>query len=239
MADSAQPPDKKGGDNYIVLLLSLNLILLAFFILLNALSNFESQKTHAALNSVNRAFRGPIETPRDANSVSASLGVLALPQDLTNEIGSLFESFVPSARVKKTARASVMTIELPASELFRPGEQVFRPERRILIRRLARALMRDSDGVMKYELAFEHGTAGATSGGGTDGDTENPSRRGDSIARYLIRQSIPQTALSIGLRPGAPDTVWFILRVRTDAVPLSQNLDAAPAAEPAVGRTEP
>ncbi len=244
MAKSAQLSGKQGGENHIVLLLSLNLILLAFFILLNAMSNFESQKTEAVLDSVNRAFRGPIQTPRDADSAAASLGVLPLPQDLTNEIGSLFESFVPSARVKKTARATVMTVELPASELFRPGTSDIRPERKILIRRLARALMRDPGRIMKYELAFEHGTDGATSPGAGNpdaggGDTARSVQRGETVARYLIRQSIPHTALSIGLRPGVPGTVWFVLRLRTDAVPQARSLEVAPAGRPATGRAEP
>lgn len=239
MADSAQLPGKKDSGNYIVLLLSLNLILLAFFILLNALSNFETSKTHAVLDSVNRAFRGPIQTPRDAISVSASLGVLPLPQDLTNEIGSLFESFVPNARIKSKARATVMTVELPADEVFRPGTPDIRPERRVLIRRLARALMRDPGGVMKYELAFEHGTASAASLGAANRDTARFAQRGETMARYLIRQSIPSTALSVGLRPGAPDTVWFVLRVRTEAAPSVQPLDTEPAGEPAFRRAEP
>ncbi len=245
MADAAQAPDRQDGNKYIVLLLSLKLILLAFFILLNALSSFESQRTHAVLESVNRAFRGTIETPRDANSVTASLGVLPLPQDLTDEIGSLFESFVPSARAKSTARATVMTVELPADELFLPGTHDIRPERKILIRRLARALMRDADGIMKYELAFEHGASAAASqgsanqGAATGGKIARSIRRGDTMAHYLIRQSIPHTTLSIGLRPGAPDTVWFVLRMRTDAVPLARPLDTQPAGKPIIRRAEP
>ena len=239
MANMAQQPDKTDGNDYIVLLLSLNLILLAFFILLNALSNFESKKTDAVLDSVNRAFRGPIETPRNASAASASLGVMPLPQDLTNEIGSLFESFVPSVRIKKTARSTVMTVELLADELFKPGSHDFRPERKILIRRVARALMRDPGNVMKYELAFEHGIADATSQGVAKQDIALPARRGDTMAGHLIRQSIPHTAFSVGLRPGAADTIWFVLRVRSDAVPLAQRLDAAPAGAQVAERIEP
>ena len=99
---------------------------------------------------------------------------------------------------------------------------------------------------MKYELAFEHGTAGATSpgarnqdAGAVGGDIARSARRGDTMARYLIRQSIPYTALSIGLRPGAPDSVWFVLRLRTGAVPLARPLDIEPAGRPISRRAEP
>lgn len=239
MADSARTSDRKEGSSYIVLLLSLNLILLAFFILLNALSSFETQKTFAVLDSVSHAFRGPIETPRDAESETVSLGVLSLPQDLTNEIGSLFESFVPSAQVSRTARSTVMTVEMPADTMFKPGTHDIRPERKVLIRRVARALMRDTDGIMKYELAFEHGTGGAGAQGAAASDNARFARRGETMARYLIRQSIPPTALSIGLRSGAPGTVRFVLRVRTDAVPLAPGGETAPLEKPALRRVEP
>ena len=46
--------DRKGSSN-IVLLLSLMLILLAFFILLNSLSEFEAGKAQAVIEIVNRA----------------------------------------------------------------------------------------------------------------------------------------------------------------------------------------
>lgn len=208
------------GNKYIVLLLSLNLILLAFFILLNALSEYEARKSSAALDSVNRAFRGSIQTPPNATSAAASLGVLALPKDLINELGSLFESFVPSAKANRTARATVMTVDLPARALFRPGQDDIRPERKVLIRRVARALMRDPGGIMKYELAFEHGTPDAEATRSDGAEAARAVRRADAIARYLIRQSIPEAALSIGLRPGDPDHVRFILRLRDDPAPV-------------------
>ena len=234
MAESAQIRERRGAASHIVLLLSLKLILLAFFILLNALSNLESRKTHAVLDSVSQAFRGSIRTPEGARSVAASLGVLPLPEDLINEVGSLFESFVPAARAKLMARATVMTVEMPATALFRPGEDDIRPERKVLIRRLARALMGGLGGIEKYELAFEHGVSGVDAretvtretGGqdadGADEQTARSVRRADAVARYLIRQSIPPKVLSSGLRAGAPGTVRFILRMRPDAAPASR-----------------
>ena len=213
-------PDRGDGNKYIVLLLSLKLILLAFFILLNALSEFESSKSSAALDSVNRAFRGAVQTPKNATSAAASLGVLKLPEDLTNEIGSLFESFVPSAKADRTSRATVMTIDMPARALFHPGKDNIRPERQVLIRRVARAMMRDPGGIAKYELAFEHGTPDPKAQEGDGAQGARAVRRADAIARYLIRQSIPEPTLSIGLRPGDPDRVRFILRLRDDPTPL-------------------
>lgn len=216
MADPAHLKAQRSGNPHIVLLLSLKLILLAFFILMNALSEFETSRKAAVLESVNRAFRGSIQTPREAVSIDASLGVLPLPENLVNEVGSLFESFVPEAKAKRTERATVMSVEMPAKALFRPGEVQFRPERKILIRRLARAMMQEPGGALKYELAFEHGLAGGETAaeGEADAARDRAVRRAHGIARYLIRQSIPPAILSIAVTPGEPDTVRFVLRRR-------------------------
>ena len=219
MADPAHLQAQRSGSPHIVLLLSLKLILLAFFILMNALSEFETNRKSAVLESVNRAFRGSIQTPREAVSTDASLGLLPLPENLVNEVGSLFESFVPEAKAKRTERATVMSVEMPAKAIFRPGEVQFRPERKILIRRLARAMMQEPGGALKYELAFEHGIAGGETAeeGETGAERDRAVRRADAIGRYLIRQSIPPAILSIAVTPGEPDIVRFVLRRRVAA----------------------
>lgn len=209
----AHSQTKNDSNAHIVLLLSLELILLAFFILLNGLAEFEKNKQAQVLDSVNRAFRGSVQTPPHASELPASLGVMPLPKSLTDEIGSLFESFVPSARATQTDQATVMSVEMPAAALFRPGENRIRPERKVLIRRLARAMMRDPGGILKYELAFEHGVPE----GGTNAEkaTALAVERNVDMAGYLIRQSIPTDVVSMGVVPaGGATTVRFILRMR-------------------------
>lgn len=202
-------PNPVGSGN-IVLLLSLKLILLAFFILINSLSEFEARKTQNVLDSVNHTFKGKIVTPRDAADSPASLGVLPLPRSLTGEVGSLFESFVPDAKAKETNQATMLRVDMPVESLFRPGEDGIRPERKVLIRRLARALMKDPSGVLKYELAFLHGLPV-----GGRGDASLAVRRADSVARYLVRQAVPPQVIAVGLEPALPDSVAFVLRMRT------------------------
>lgn len=219
MTASAQSRGKRGVDSHIVMLLSLELILLAFFILLNGLSEFEQQKQAQVLDSVTKAFRGSIQTPSNVSELPPSLGVLGLPQGLTDEIGSLFESFVPDAEAKRTEHATAMLVEMPASVFFRAGDNDIRPERKVLIRRLARAMMRDPDGVLSYELAFEHGIAADSARqSGESADTARAVQRAAAMARYLVQQSIPGEVVSVGVSPGDPERVRFVLRLRSDSV---------------------
>ena len=125
-----------GGSN-IVLLLSLNLILLAFFILLNALSKFEEDRTRAVLESVNRTFSGKIEPSSSTEAIEGSLGALAEAEDMVRAVGSLFKAIIPSSRSSQTRQALSVRIELPDTALFRPGKSRLRRERAVLIRRLA------------------------------------------------------------------------------------------------------
>ncbi|MCH8000349.1 MAG: hypothetical protein IIA34_01635, partial [Proteobacteria bacterium] len=127
--------DREASSN-IVPLLSLMLILLAFFILLNSLSEFEADKTHAVIESVNRAFNGKIESGDRTPAYSASLGALPEAEAKMREVGSLFEAIIPSARVKRIRRAKAVRVELPAASFFRPAGVRLRPGGEILIQRL-------------------------------------------------------------------------------------------------------
>ena len=58
---AARRPGARQGDPNVVALLSLKLILLGFFILLNALSEYEESRTRMVLESVNEAFNGRVD----------------------------------------------------------------------------------------------------------------------------------------------------------------------------------
>jgi len=215
MAESARQGRERGGNGHVVPLLSLNLILLAFFILLNALSEVRADKSRAVLDSINRTFRGELVSPEDDLAYIASLGSLPRAAALVRAVGSVFESAFPLARSSQLNRADMMRIDLPVTDLFKPGAGTLRPDRRVMVRRLARALMRDRLGVpLKYDLEFLHGVAMPDVTGAAPPDYALQVRRGRDLARHLLRQSLPPEALSVGLLPGRADIVRFVLRVR-------------------------
>ena len=210
--------DREGSSN-IVLLLSLMLILLAFFILLNSLSEFEADKTHAVIESVNRAFNGKIESGDRTPAYSASLGALPEAEAKMREVGSLFEAIIPSARVKRTRRANAVRVELSAASLFRPAGVKLRPGGEILIQRLAQLLARDPRGSPSYDLEVLLGV-GAPPAGGAGPVTPDPRslevRRAALLAQRLVEEGLPPPMLSIGLLPRQPGTLRFVVRVRRD-----------------------
>ena len=212
--------DREGSSN-IVLMLSLMLILLAFFILLNSLSEFEAGKAQAVIESVNRAFNGKIESARQTPAHSASLGALPEAEANIREVASLFEAIVPSARVKQIRRAKAVRVELPAASLFQPAGVRLRPGGEILIQRFARWLARDSRGGPSYDLKVLLGV-GAPPAGGAGPVTPDPRslevRRAAALAQRLVEGGLPPPVLSIGLLPRQPGTLRFVVRLRRDPV---------------------
>ncbi len=210
--------DREGSSN-IVLLLSLMLILLAFFILLNSLSEFEAGKAQAVIESVNRAFNGKIESGDRTPAYSASLGALPEAEAKMREVASLFEAIVPSARAKRIRRAKAVRVELPAASLFRPAGVRLRPGGEILIQRLARLLARDPRGGPSYDLEVLLGV-GVPPARGAGPVTPDPRslevRRAALLAQRLIEEGLPPPVLSIGLLPRQPGTLRFVVRVRRD-----------------------
>lgn len=212
--------DREGGSN-IVLMLSLMLILLAFFILLNSMSEFETGKAQAVIESVNRAFNGKIESTRQTPAHSASLGALPEAEAKIREIASLFEAIVPSARAKRIRRAKAVRVELPAASLFRPAGVRLRPRGEILIQRLARWLARDSRGGPSYDLEVLLGVGAPPEGGAGPVTPDRRSlevRRAAALAQRLVEGGLPPPVLSIGLLPRQPGMLRFVVRLRRDPV---------------------
>jgi hypothetical protein len=228
MTTTAQAGRDGSGDSSIVLLLSLNLILLAFFILLNALSRFDEDRTRVVIDSVKRAFYGQLEPLAVPGLLGGSPGLLPEAEALTNEVGSMFESLVPVVRSKNIDRARVVTVELPADALFKAGEGTLRTDRRQLIRRLAKALLQRSAQDLVYELGFLQGVPGPATGAAAEYPLQ-VSRAAD-MAQFLTQEGLSSGLLSIGLRPGRPAKVEFVLTVRDAVDPPAP--PAAPSAVP-------
>lgn len=201
------------------LLLSLNLILLAFFILLNSLADFETDRARAVLASVKQAFNGKSEAAGQLPAFGASLGALPEVAAKMQEVGSLFEAIAPTARAKSLRRANLVRVDFPASALFRPASLRLRQGREALLARLAQSLRKGSEGAPRYllEILVGTGSQAAVDGGAMAGSPSLPLRRAAVLAARLSAEGAPLDGLSIGLRPGAPGSLRFVVRLRSDS----------------------
>lgn len=208
MGQTAAPTARASGQGHILLLLSLNLILLAFFILLNAISEYQVDRSRAVLKSVDRTFSEGLKVPQAANAGPAALGALPHPRELLREIGSAFEAAIPAARSTLNAQATVLSVDLPAAAFFIDGQARLRPAGIALLRRLAAALADDARASSAYEVAFYH-PAAQGGAGGAGGALEVA--RAALVARRLQRRLSPD-AVSVGLQPRLEEVVRFVIR---------------------------
>lgn len=202
-----------------VLLLSLKLILLAFFILLNSLADVEVDRARAVIASVNQAFNGRIEMAGQLPVHNSPLGSLPEVEAKLRELGSLFEAIVPTAKVKEIRRAKAVRVDLPASALFRPASSLLRAGREDLILRLGESLRAAPPGAPNYELEVLFGVDArpdGTAGAGPAGSRSLELRRAAALAARLAAAGVPTAALSIGLRPAPADSLRLIVRLRRE-----------------------
>ena len=211
MTDVSQSRGDRGGDGNLVALLSLKLLLLAFFILLNADSQFEEIKSQAVVESVRQAFSGQVESSENLRRHKSALGPMDDRGFQLQKFGDLFKSLLPVARSENTPHGPVVSFELSSGTVFRPGLAELQPGRAALLDRLVEVLAGDADVDFDYELAFlvarprlEDGEALAQS---------LALRRLREMTRQMSRRGLTMDRFSTGLMPAAGDRVRFMLRV--------------------------
>ncbi len=214
----------KWGDGNIVALLSLKLLLLAFFILLNALSALEAHKAKAVLESVNKAFSGRLEVKENLSPQEAGAGHLSGARLMLDEVGQLFESMLPAVYRETTSHGSSLVLELSTQSLFRSGKSALQPGRGLLLDRLVAALNAERNVPVFYQFEFQQGTLGADYAA-----KQLAVDRAAAMAHHLVRRGVAAEDLSIGIAPIANDRLRFVLWVNdVPQAPLHvQRLDKA------------
>src|SRR3546814_1090942 len=128
MAGAAPQSGDRQGNSHIVALLSLNILLVAFFILLNSLASFEEERRGAVVESVREAFQGLLPAGRSVRADPAGLGVLEGADDIIESLSQLFGDDLPLVERTEASGARVLQIDLPAAELFGDEGNDLRPD---------------------------------------------------------------------------------------------------------------
>ncbi|HYH23421.1 MAG TPA: hypothetical protein VD995_32800 [Azospirillum sp.] len=193
-----------------MLLLSLFLLLLVFFIMLNAQSVQQVTRVKAVLASVERSFDFVID-PRlrdGADPVGSRTGTVFAVERL-NGVGDLFATTVAVAKVTTVAPGSLMEVRLDADELFEPGTATLRRDRTGLLDRVAESLRKELPGErieLDYLVALSPEAPSQPPG---------PIERAAALARDLVARGVPAEAVTIGIERGAPGASRFLFSVRS------------------------
>lgn len=198
------------GNASLVLMLSLFLLLLVFFIVLNAQTVRRPERTGAVLASVERSFPDFAIDPRlrDGTDPVASRSGTVFAAERLHEMGELFATAIAVARVESVEPGRLLEVRLPADALFLPGSATLRPDRQGLIDRIALALRAERPGErMELDalLAIDEGAPSQPPG---------PVQRAGALARALTGDGAPAGSVTVGVERGAAGSVRFLFSLR-------------------------
>lgn len=211
-----------------VLLLSLFLLLLVFFILLNAQSVQTTHRVKAVMGSLERSFPAFFIDPRlrEGTEPVASRAGTVFAVERLESVGTLFATAVAVAKVESVTPGRLLEVRLPADDLFLPGTAELRPDRQGLIDRVAESL-RESRAGERMELDALLAIA-PTAG---PSHAPGPVARAGALARLLVADGAPADAVTIGIERGEPGAVRLLFSLRmTDAKPARKPAGGAPGA---------
>jgi len=204
-----EPPERR-RDGSVALFLSLYLLLLAFFILLVAISNGESTKSHEILEGVSSQFAA--QTPvREPTRFTSDLGSFVSPSAFMNRVAEVYETAIPAARITKVGSGRLMELRFHVDSLFEHDTEILRPAQRRAIAQLVSSLSAPPPG-----LHYEAETIFSVPAAAMPGAKDRAVRRAGVVARAFVDQGAPRTAVLVGLEEGDPTQARLVFRVVED-----------------------
>ncbi len=138
-------------DPTLLQILSLYLLLLAFFVLLFNLSRVEDAKSRAVAESLNSTFSAENALGASPDIFVSLDGDVVNPPKLEETIGALVKTEIPVAEVTIIKPGRLIQLRLPIHEMFVRGDNRIRPDREDLVRRIATAMVDTPRGV-RYDM---------------------------------------------------------------------------------------
>lgn len=183
-----------------VLYLALFILLLAFFILLNALSTPKDEKVGLVLRSVDGAFSNRTAVTGTAGDIDRR-GLIAEAATAVRRLGDQVLAQIPLAKIETVATpdGDRFVLTVPEGELFQDaaGAALLRSDRTALLHRVADVLAPRAGGI---QVRLDALIAVPSDPEVADAQM----RRVGALARELVKVGTPPAAMTVGLEPGRP-----------------------------------
>ncbi len=202
---SARSAASQGAEHNTVLFLSLALLLLAFFVLLNAISTYEESRARKVMESIVSTFASPFTAPA-AETKSGPVGDEVFAERYFDEVSGLFRQIVELVEVDVMQPGRLMRVTFPTDRLFAPGTAQIAAENTALIDALVEALGSAPAG-LRLDLEMY------ISGGELDPRGIQVSRVG-AAARSLVHRGAEPSSQLVGRGAGTDDRLVLLFHVR-------------------------
>ncbi len=216
VAQQPGPPRSGRGksNSHIVALLSLKILLLAFFILLNSLATFEDNRRTAVVDSVRQAFQGILPNQNNQSQRPAALEMLDGAKEAVDELRRLFSENLPIVERRESTDSWKLRLDMPVDDLFAADGDELMPEGVETLRVIAGVLSNERFGALNYRIDLLYGLSGGVSG---FAGNEAALARAGALVRALERQGLPPARLSTGFLPDFAGQARFHFTIESDA----------------------
>lgn len=202
------------GTSSLMALLSLKLLLLAFFILLTVLAKFETEKVKEVVASVNKTFEGRVEVNRSIDPLPGADGIQQGGAPALSELSRLFRSYLPTANMEVDPALGELRLEVPVEDVFLNGSTHLNGRAERLIDRIAAELATRDANEQDYDVELLNGFAPQSMERLLDSAGEDPVFvRAGALVRAFIDRDLPESKLSGGLLPGKEGRVRMVVRL--------------------------
>lgn len=228
MAGASPRQGYQKSNSHILALLSLKILLLAFFILLNALSSFEEERRSAVVDSVREAFQGILPAQLNLSTAPAALDVFEGAENVIEALHKLFGNKLPIVESRESPGTWTLQVDVPVDDLFAGNSDALMPEGAEIVRLIAGVLADERFATPGYRVDLLYGIAGTASG--VEGHRAALARAG-ALVRELQRQGLPADHLSSGLMPDFAGQVRIYFTILLDVPPQAGTPAAGGSAE--------
>ena len=194
-------------------ILSLYLLLLAFFVVLNTISHVENARNRAVAGSLNETFAAQGVPADKTRPFVSSAGTVLADAAFLGQVGNLIRTELPLVEVKEVEPGRILSVTIPADSFFLPGRAAIDPLRRGLVERIARAMREPGPGI-RHDVDIMLGAAGKDA---------LATRRSAYLASVFDAAGAPPQNIAAGVEQGTPGSLSLFFHVRSPSdgrVPL-------------------
>lgn len=198
----------------LVQMLSLHLLMLAFFVLLYNHSRIEDAKSKAVAGSIHATFADKGVNSDQPVPVTSLLADALAEAEFQRQVGKLVKTEIPIAEVDVVKRGRLMRARMPTTELFDKGAVRLKADRSPLLRRIA-GMLSDSPAGLRYDLEVIIGSPWITPkmlGQRTPIEVA----RASNIGIALQGAGAPPGNVAVGIRQGEQGWVNLHFHVRSE-----------------------
>ena len=215
MGPPASTDNHEEKNRGVIVFLTLYLLLVAFFILLNAVSVINEEKSEEIIGSMRDTFRPVGDLSEIASEFSSDIGSFAQASVTLLAVADLVKKAIPLAQVENVEQGELMSITLDANALFVPERAQLKASAEDMLRRTAVATSEPPPG-LRYDVQalFKRDIP---LGAAAQGKPTLNTARASALAGALQARGGPEYSILIGLDPALGDVVELRFEVREES----------------------